>query len=103
MSKPSSELREKIVEFRSVLGNNRTPGNNPAAIYKIDELANAVAAIDPETGSKAKEIASVARIYYDLDKWKRSRDSPEGMHSKMLNELLGWLETRANILERHNG
>ena len=103
MSKPSNDLRQKIVEFRSVLGNNRTPGNNPEAIYKIEEISNAVAAIDPETGSKTKEIACIARIYYDLDKWKRSKASPEEMYSKMLNELLGWLETRANILEHHNG
>ena len=101
MTKASNELRERIKEFREVLTGNTIPGANPSALHKLGALANAVAGIDPEAGSKARELLGIAGKFYDAERWRRVKDSPETLHSRMSFEILSWLETRANILEYH--
>ena len=101
MTTASNDLRERIRELREVLLANNSPGANPSALHKLGVLANAVAGIDPESGSKARELLALAGKFYDAEKWRRAKDSPEALHSRMSFELLNWLETRANILEHH--
>ena len=99
MTNTATELREQIKRLREILSLNNNPGANPSALHSLGIVSNAIAGIDPEAGSKTRELMDIASKFYDAEKWKRSKDSPEALYSRMSFEILGWLDTRANIHE----
>lgn len=101
MTLASKELRKRTEELKTILSINNMPGSNPNALFQIGSLVNSIAGIDPQAGSKARELLHLAGKFYDADKWKRFSGGLEALRSRMSFEILNWLETHANILEKH--
>ena len=101
MKLASNNLRRQIEELKSILLINNRPGNNPSALFQIGSLVNVIAGIDSQAGSKGGELLDLASKFYHAEKWKRFSGGSEALHSRMSFEILNWLETHANILEKH--